>query len=332
MALTAADLATIGDAPVAVQSVAFPNVYLRTDGRGVTSATSAGSGTVNCQFGRPSPWESYRVHRQANGSVALESIAFPGVYLRMGGEGVTATLPAGGGTVNCQFGAGPSENYHVRDQAGGSVALESAAFANVHMRMDGGGVTSYTGPGGGTVNCQFGVASYEKFFLVLADQHLDFAIQAQQQNNWCWAATSASVASYFEPATNWTQCAIADAEVGPADCCGAGAGGETCNKPWFLDTALDRVGHFRQFSGGALSTTQVGVELASSTPVGVRIGWNGGGGHFVIVRGRFRDDNGVEYVSVSDPWGGVNSDVTYNAFRNNYLGAGTWTHSYRTQS
>jgi hypothetical protein len=31
-------------------------------------------------------------------------------------------------------------------------------------------------------------------------------------------------------------------------------------------------------------------------------------------------------------WGGVNSDVTYNAFRNNYLGAGTWTHTYRTQS
>ena len=47
------------------------------------------------------------------------------------------------------------------------ITLESAHFDNVFLRMDGNGVTSMTGPGGGTVNCQFGVGPWEKFKLVV---------------------------------------------------------------------------------------------------------------------------------------------------------------------
>lgn len=38
--------------------------------------------------------------------------------------------------------------------------------------MDGSGVTSLTGPGGGTVNCQYGAGAYEKFVLGVDGQHL----------------------------------------------------------------------------------------------------------------------------------------------------------------
>ncbi|MFF5210525.1 papain-like cysteine protease family protein [Streptosporangium sp. NPDC000396] len=280
MALKAADLAALGDTPITIQSAAFSKVHLRVDGSTVTAFTDPGGGTVNGQYGPPSSWESYRVHRQADGSVALESVAFPKVY----------------------------------------------------VRMDGSAVTAPTGPGGGTVNCQYGGAGpYEKFFLALGDQRLNFAMQHQQQTQWCWSATSVSVAAFYDPATAWTQCSLVNAERGLNTCCGpAASDANSCNQPWFVNTALTRVGHLRDVLAGALSLDQIRAELLATSPIGVRIGWAGGGGHAVVVKGRFHDANGVEYVSVADPWAG-DSDVPYDTFRNNYQGTGTWTHTYRTQ-
>jgi hypothetical protein len=265
--------------------------------------------------------------------VQFESAFFPSVYLRMDGSGVTAPADNGGGVVNCQFAGtpGPWEKYKVHSQTDGSLSFESAAFPNVYLRVNGSGVTSTTGPGGGMVNCQFttGAGAWEKFFLNMDDQRLGFAMQHQQQTNWCWAATSVSVAAFYDPATGWTQCSMVNAELGRNDCCGAGAGGP-CNQPWYLDSALQRAGRLNQFVTGALSTVQVGAEMAGSTPVGVRTGWAGGGGHVLVVRGRFRS-NEIEYVSVADPWYG-DSDVSYSSFLNQYQGSGTWTHTYKTRS
>ncbi|MFI9596416.1 papain-like cysteine protease family protein [Nonomuraea sp. NPDC052265] len=332
MALKAADLAALGDTPITIQSAAFPKVHLRVDGSTVTAFTDPGGGKVNGQYGPPSAWESYRVHRQPDGSVALESVAFPKVYVRMDGSAVTAPTDPGSGTVNCQYGAGLYEKFYVRDQTDGSVALESATFPKVYLRMDGSAVTSNTGSGGGTVNCQYGGAGpYEKFFLALGDQRLDFAMQHQQQTQWCWSATSVSVAAFYDPATAWTQCSLVNAERGLNTCCGpAASDANSCNQPWFVNTALTRVGHLRDTPAGALSLDQIRAELLASSPIGVRIGWAGGGGHAVVVKGRFHDAAGVEYVSVADPWAG-DSDVPYDTFRNNYQGSGTWTHTYRTQ-
>jgi hypothetical protein len=167
MTLKASDLATLGTTPITIRSAFFPHAHLRMDGTAVTSLTSSGGGTVNCQYGPASSWESYRVHLQSDGSVALESVAFPHVYLRMDGTGVTSLTSSGGGTVNCQYGgAGAYEKFRVLDQADGSVALESVAFPKVFLRMDGSGVTGFAAAGGGKVNCQYsGPARYEKFVL-----------------------------------------------------------------------------------------------------------------------------------------------------------------------
>ena len=61
----------------------------------------------------------------------------------------------------------------------------------------------------------------------------------------------------------------------------------------------------------------------------MNIAWQGGGGHIAALRGR-SVINGVDYVSVADPWYG-DSDVTYDVFRNRYQGNGTWNVSYKTQ-
>ncbi|MFF4174061.1 hypothetical protein [Streptomyces sp. NPDC001744] len=165
MPLSATDLAKLGDAPITIQSTFFPNVYLRMDGTGVTSFAGPGAGTVDCQYGT-GPWTSYKVRPQADGSYAFESTAFPNVFLRMDGAGVPATM-AGGGKVNCQYGAHPYEKYTLRPQADGSFSFESATFPGIYLRMvTGSGVTAATGPGG-TVNCQVDAngGDHEKFYL-----------------------------------------------------------------------------------------------------------------------------------------------------------------------
>jgi pregnancy-associated plasma protein-A len=95
----------------------------------------------------------------------LQSAQFPNVYLRMDGSALTQYAASGGGTVNCQFSAGPWEEFRFEPQGDGSVAIGSVQFPNVYLRMDGRGVTQFAASGGGTVNCQFGVGDWEKFRL-----------------------------------------------------------------------------------------------------------------------------------------------------------------------
>jgi hypothetical protein len=147
----------------ALQSQAFPRAYLRIDGTGMTAPTTTGGGTVNCQSG-VADFETYTEEPQPDGTVALASTAFPGLYLRMDGQGVSAPRNAGAGTVNCAVGVGAWERFHKRPQPDGSVAFESAAFRNIFLRMDGQGVDVFgTATGAGTVNCQFGVGPWERF-------------------------------------------------------------------------------------------------------------------------------------------------------------------------
>lgn len=45
-------------------------------------------------------------------------------------------------------------------------------------------------------------------------KRLNFAMQHQAQDQWCWAATSVSIAAFYEPNTSWTQCSMTNAERG----------------------------------------------------------------------------------------------------------------------
>ncbi|URZ99545.1 hypothetical protein NCG97_00885 [Streptomyces lydicamycinicus] len=40
------------------------------------------------------------------------------------------------------------------------ITIQSTFFPNIYLRMDGTGVTSFTGSGGGTVNCQYGTGTW----------------------------------------------------------------------------------------------------------------------------------------------------------------------------
>jgi ABC-type bacteriocin/lantibiotic exporter with double-glycine peptidase domain len=146
-------------------------------------------------------------------------------------------------------------------------------------------------------------------------------MQHQIHDQWCWAAVSTSVALYFHPASQWTQCSVANTALGQRTCCQNG-GTAACNQPWYLDRALQIVGSFARILGQRATSAQVNAEINSSKPLCLRIGWNLGGGHFVAIYGYSGN-----FVNVADPWWG-SSVVDFNSFPGNYQNGGAWTHTY----
>ena len=150
--------------PLYIQSAAFKEVFLRMDGSKVTSKTGSGGGVVNCQKGMEDTGK-FNIKAQSDGTVTIESVKYPGVYLRMDGSGIRSFAGAGAGKVNCQFTADAWERFRLHKQDDGSYTIESAVFNNVYLRMDGNNAS--TRPEGfGVVNCQFGAQTCERFYFV----------------------------------------------------------------------------------------------------------------------------------------------------------------------
>jgi len=162
-------------------------------------------------------------------------------------------------------------------------------------------------------------------------------VEHQQQTQWCWAAVSNSVSHFYDAASTWTQCTIVNAELGQTTCCTNGSSA-ACNKPWYLDRALSRVGCLLSWASGTLTFATVQSLVNSGRPPCARQGWSGGGGHFMAIVCYFEGILGLlsgsgstaRRLRISDPWYG-DSVVDYDVFVSGYQGTGSWTHSYRTQ-
>lgn len=158
---------------------------------------------------------------------------------------------------------------------------------------------------------------------------LNFNMQRQFQSNWCWSAVSTSVSHFYNMASNWTQCDLADAELSQTTCCVNG-GSSACNKPWRLQNALTRTNNLAGWQSDVLSEAQISAQLSNSSPLGVRIGWAGGNsGHFVVISGASTVGSQT-HLNIEDPWSGQ-STYEYNRFLTRYKGNGRWTHTYFTK-
>jgi hypothetical protein len=159
-------------------------------------------------------------------------------------------------------------------------------------------------------------------------RRLSFTMEAQLQSQWCWAANATSVSHYYDSASPWTQCTVVNAELGQTTCCVDGSTPQ-CNQPWYLDLALTRTGNLASWTAGTATMAQVQSEILDGRPVGARIGWSGGGGHFVMIAG-YRCA-AVGYFDIRDPiWG--STDVAVATFTTSYQGSGSWTHTYYTEA
>ena len=156
---------------------------------------------------------------------------------------------------------------------------------------------------------------------------LPFNMEAQTQSNWCWAATAKSVSHFYSGLSPWTQCKIAGKEL-TQTCCTSPVP-SACNVPWYLNKALDRTFNYVSMQSGTISWSEIKSQLDQGLVVGTRIGWNGGGGHFMVIYGVSRVFHN-EYLYIDDPIYGK-SVLSYNEFATNYQGAGSWTHTYFTK-
>jgi hypothetical protein len=188
---------------VAIQSVAFPSVFLRMNGSNVSQTEGNGSGIVNCQHYDQGRGPNYPTPNIGNDEVfelipigelsfgpgyAIRSLNYGQAFWRMDGSNVTQPARSGGGTVNCQYYSGGS---YPQNNSGdyehfiiGSAVLAtqshptywfilSGRFPGVFLRIDGFNFNQSSPGGGGTVNCQYypsgnpsAVSAYEVFNII----------------------------------------------------------------------------------------------------------------------------------------------------------------------
>ncbi|MFF3867817.1 hypothetical protein [Micromonospora sp. NPDC001898] len=167
-------------------------------------------------------------------------------------------------------------------------------------------------------------------------------IQFQEKTNWCWNATTVSVANYYAAAQRLTQCQLATPVMDRIfaawhaqhpdqptyNCCAPGGGPWECNNGhWPDEAALQVAGHdvpvpagedpnkfsrdTNSITGGelkrfrALTKEEVKAEINAGRPIVMNIGWRGGlSGHIVNIWGySYRaDNNELVHVFVHDPW------------------------------
>lgn len=156
---------------------------------------------------------------------------------------------------------------------------------------------------------------------------LPFSMQEQQQTEWCWAATAASVSAYYNVTPVLSQCQIAS-ECLDMECCITPLPPPPPpywpgNIKYALDVALRVGNHLADGPTGApLPFSSIVTEINRRRPICCHISW----GHFNVIVGYYDDSH--QDIVVRDPLHGEHT-LPYEMFVSNYYG-GTWNNSYLT--
>ena len=156
---------------------------------------------------------------------------------------------------------------------------------------------------------------------------LSFTMEKQSELYWCWAAVTVSVSTFYSHVAAWTQCSLASAVLGIANCCAAST---PCNQVYYLDLALSRTNNLNTAVTNPVAASDLQSELGAGRPVGCRIGWSNQTGHFVAITG-YQNDGVTEQVTVDDPFY-EHSQMTIDHFTNSYQNDGSWTDTYYTKA
>jgi hypothetical protein len=157
---------------------------------------------------------------------------------------------------------------------------------------------------------------------------IDVHVQPQEHENWCWAAVASTISKLLSHNSPWSQCAVACAVFPGAQCCESG-GSADCNKHCDLDAALAKTGNLK---GAPVNDEVEPAELVASLkdgrPVCIRIEWDSGNGHFVLIRAASDEGSGAGHVIISDP---IYKESYHDIadLNGNYLNNdGRWTNTY----
>ncbi|KJK58839.1 papain-like cysteine protease family protein [Saccharothrix sp. ST-888] len=149
---------------------------------------------------------------------------------------------------------------------------------------------------------------------------LDISMEQQQQNNWCWAASGNTIASYFGYGYSQNQfCNAAFGRATDSSCPNSQAALDD------VQTALSWAGiNPGRYVNGYLRYSTVQSEIDANRPIETRIQWSSGGGHMHVLYGYDTSNNWVYW---GDPWP---SNYRYNWADYTYYidnGSFSWTHS-----
>lgn len=124
-------------------------------------------------------------------------------------------------------------------------------------------------------------------------------ITAQEQSNWCWAASGKMCMNYIHPASNITECDEANKEFSQTTCCANGSSSQCNNGGW---PQPDKYGFtFNTTSNAPLTFAEIQGQIScSAKPFAFSWHWSGGGGHMMVVVG-YNTVDSVNYVTVNDP-------------------------------
>ena len=129
------------------------------DGSALIWPSSRGGGSVSCSPDCNNLEQQFFITPIAEDTniYTIQSVPYPGVYLRMDGTGLDEFALHGGGVVNCQRGVASYEKFRIVYNAGqyaGMFSIESKAFPFVYLRTDG---------DNNIVNCQYGAVFNEMY-------------------------------------------------------------------------------------------------------------------------------------------------------------------------
>ena len=166
-----------------------------------------------------------------------------------------------------------------------------------------------------------------------ANSLLPFAMEPQQQNNWCWAAVAVSVNNFLDPRTppTWSQGRLA-ADLLKNPSCSLTPPATACNVPEDLQGALGITGNLRR--NGYMTETHLAFDsicnwVNSHLPVGARIKWRGPGAHFIALDGYRVTSSGRRMVHVQDPDATTSPGfIDYEELVENYRNDGSWVDTY----
>lgn len=164
-------------------------------------------------------------------------------------------------------------------------------------------------------------------------EHILPVMQRQRLSNWCWAASTLFVCSWYQTHAGLTQAQLV-ARVLQQPICSTGVPYPACNKLHDLGIAFAHVGHL---SGQPVNTPLTPAELVilfqqGGRPIGCQMLLPEIGGHAVVIINGRVNEAGKLFLQVGDPADGAILTMPYEIFRNNYRGhGGYWVRSYITK-
>ena len=138
-------------------------------------------------------------------------------------------------------------------------------------------------------------------------------LRPQETSMWCWAASGEMVMDFL--GTDVGQCDEANKRFGRSDCCNNPVPNACVNGGW---PEFDKYGFSADVTSDApLDWAAVRTEIfCHRKPFAFSWHWSGGGGHMMTVIG-YVTVNGVNYVTINDPWPPNQGDqrvITYDAY------------------